>query len=95
MDPTSLDKLNERIDWELFRETLEESLDYSDGKKGGCPPFNPVMMLKVVVLQRYFDLSEEGKTALDHAKGSGVKRSVMLLTEKFAEFHNIRNKPKS
>ena len=54
-----MDKLNERIDWELFRETLEERLDYSDGKKGGRPPFNPVMMLKGVVLQRYFDLSEE------------------------------------
>lgn len=59
MDPTSLDKLDSRIDWELFRETLEETLDYSDGKKGGRPPFDPVMMLKVVVLQRYFDLSEE------------------------------------
>lgn len=58
-NPTSLDRLNDRIDWELFREPLEQKLGYSDGKKGGRPPFDPVMMLKVVVLQRYFDLSEQ------------------------------------
>lgn len=58
-NPTSLDKLNERIDWEFFRESLEKKLGYSDGKKGGRPPFDPVLMLKVVVLQRYFDLSED------------------------------------
>lgn len=59
MDPTSLDKLNERIKWEFFREALEKKLNYSNGKKGGRPPFDPVMMLKVVVLQRYYNLSEE------------------------------------
>jgi transposase, IS5 family len=58
-DPTSLDKLNDRIEWEFFRENLEETLNYSDGKKGGRPPFDPVIMFKVVVLQRYFNLSEE------------------------------------
>lgn len=59
LSPTSLDYLNERIDWEYFRGVLEQKLNYSDGKKGGRPPFDPILMLKVVVLQRYFDLSEE------------------------------------
>ena len=56
---TVLDRLNLVIDWELFRTTLEEQLDYSDQKKGGRPPYDPVFMFKIVVLQKYYGLSEE------------------------------------
>ncbi len=59
LDPTSLDRLNTRIDWEFFRGDLESTLDYKNGSQGGRRPFDPVLMLKVIVLQRYFNLSEE------------------------------------
>jgi IS5 family transposase len=56
---TALDRLDKAVDWELFRPTLEAHLDYSDGTKGGRPPFDPVFMFKIVVLQKYYGLSEE------------------------------------
>ena len=56
---TPLDRLNERVDWELFRVDLEGHLDYRCGSQGGRTPWCPVLMFKVIVLQKYFNLSEE------------------------------------
>jgi len=59
-EPTGLDKLNAVIDFEIFRPTLIEALGYKDRvDRGGNAPFDPVFMFKVVVLQKYFSLSEE------------------------------------
>jgi len=55
---SSLDRLS-IINWESFRAVLESKLDYKDQSKGGRPPWCPVLMLKVLVLQRFFDLSDE------------------------------------
>lgn len=54
-------KLKNTIDWEGFRPLLEEVCGYSqkDKKKGGRPPFDPVLMLKVLILQKYYGLSDE------------------------------------
>lgn len=54
-------KLNKIIDWEGFRALMEEVAGYSsrDKKKGGRPPFDPVLMLKILVLQKYYGLSDE------------------------------------
>lgn len=54
-----LDKLNEQIDFKIFREKLLEILDYGDHEKGGRPAWDPVLMLKVLIIQRYYNLSEE------------------------------------
>lgn len=56
-----INKLNEVIDWEIFRNDLESLLGYDrrDLSKGGRPPFDPVLMLKVLVLQHYHGLSDE------------------------------------
>lgn len=56
---TPLDRLNERLDWELFRHGLEGPLAYRPGAQGGRPPWCPVLMFKILVLQKYYDLSEE------------------------------------
>ena len=56
---TALDKLAGAIDFEGFRGLLEERLDYRSGSQGGRPPFDPVLMFKIVVLQKYYGLSEE------------------------------------
>ncbi len=39
------------VDFELFRPELETALAYADGAKGGRPPFDPVMMFKILVIQ--------------------------------------------
>jgi len=56
-----INKLNGLIDWELFREELESLLGYDvrDPHRGGRPPFDPVLMLQVLVLQKYYGLSDD------------------------------------
>ena len=55
----SLVKLNNRIDFELFRPLLEEILQKEHKGKGGCPPYDYVMMFKILILQRYYSISDD------------------------------------
>ncbi len=54
-------KLRDMIDWESFRPLLEELSGYAgrDWSKGGQPPFDPVFMFKVLILQKYHGLSDD------------------------------------
>lgn len=54
-----LEKLNGRIDWEIFRRVLEEHLRKEDRGKGGRRPYDYVMMFKIMILQRYYNLADE------------------------------------
>ena len=52
-------KLKERIDFEQFRPLLEESL-YKEGKGiGGARPYDYVLMFKILILQRYYNISDD------------------------------------
>lgn len=54
-----LERLDERIDWELFRPSLEELVLKKAKAPGGRPRHDVVMMFKILVLQRYYNLSDE------------------------------------
>jgi len=54
-----LEKLDAVVPWDLFRKPLAKALKRSDGAKGGRPPFCPVMMFKIMVLQALYDLSDD------------------------------------
>lgn len=55
-----LPSLNQLIPWEKFRWNLEKCLGRnSDNSKGGRPPFDSVMMFKILVLQRLYNLSDD------------------------------------
>jgi transposase, IS5 family len=47
------------VDFELFRAELTAALAYSDGSEGGRPPFDPVMMFKILVIQATNNLADE------------------------------------
>ncbi|GBR56822.1 hypothetical protein GCM10007872_23310 [Gluconobacter sphaericus NBRC 12467] len=47
------------VDFEAFRPDLEKALAYSDGSKGGRPPFDPVLMFKILLIQTLNNLSDE------------------------------------
>jgi transposase, IS5 family len=47
------------VDFEIFRSELLKALAYSEGAKGGRPPFDPVMMFKILVIQGANTLSDE------------------------------------
>ena len=46
-----LERLAQVIHFEVFRGDLERALSRSDLAKGGRPPYDPVLMFKVLVLQ--------------------------------------------
>jgi IS5 family transposase len=47
------------VDFELFRPELNAALAYSDGAQGGRPPFDPVLMFKILIIQAANNLSDE------------------------------------
>ena len=46
------------VDFEMFRPQLYAALGYSDRAKGGRPPFAPVLMFKVLVIQAHNNLRQ-------------------------------------
>ena len=54
-----LEKLNKGVDFEMFRVILEESLSKLAKGAGGRPPYDYVLMFKIMILQRYYNLSDE------------------------------------
>ncbi len=54
-----LERLAASVDFELFRSELEMALQRSDRRKGGRPPYDPVLMFKVLVLQTLYTLSDD------------------------------------
>ena len=53
-----LRKLDEYIDWEMFRPILKKAFRKEAKGPGGRPPFDYVMMFKILVLQRLYNLSD-------------------------------------
>ncbi|GAB5511095.1 MAG: hypothetical protein Rhims3KO_24960 [Hyphomicrobiales bacterium] len=57
-DGDPLEVLEATVDFEYFRGWLVEGLGYGDGAKGGRPPFDPVSMFKVLIVQAQHNLSD-------------------------------------
>ena len=55
----SLEKLNHAIDWEHFRPKLTKVFKKQAKGAGGRPPYDYVMLFKVLVLQRIYNLSDD------------------------------------
>ena len=79
----------------IWRLELNTALVYSDGAQGGRPPFDPVMMFKVLVIQTTNNLSDERTEFLINDRlsfmrflGLGLQdrvpdaRTIWLLREK-------------
>jgi IS5 family transposase len=54
-----LEQLAQHIPWARFRKMLEKNLRRSKRPKGGRPPFDAVLMFKVLVLQTLYNLSDD------------------------------------
>ncbi|KFL90076.1 Mobile element protein [Acetobacter malorum] len=54
-----LEAFSRTVDFEAFRPDLDKALAYADGSKGGRPPFDPVLMFKILVIQTLNNLSDE------------------------------------
>lgn len=52
-------KLKERIDFELFRPLLEQAFYQESKGVGGARPYDYVLMFKILILQRYYNISDD------------------------------------
>jgi len=55
-----LEKLHKVIDFEIFRMKLEDNMLNHDKKSSaGCKPYDVVMMFKIILLKRFYNMSDE------------------------------------
>lgn len=55
-----LERLGSHIDFEFFRKLLESALvKQTDKSKGGRPAYDVVLMFKIIILQRYYNVSDD------------------------------------
>jgi transposase, IS5 family len=54
-----LERLAAVVDFELFRGALDAALSRSDRAKGGRPPYDAVLMFKVLILQTLYTLADD------------------------------------
>jgi IS5 family transposase len=55
----SLEKLNRYVDFESFRGILKQTLQKDAEGPGGRPPFDYVMMFKILILQKMYNISDD------------------------------------
>jgi IS5 family transposase len=53
-----LERLNKAIEWKYFREIAEKTLNTGKMTNSGPKPYDPLLMFKILVLQRYYNLSD-------------------------------------
>ena len=54
-----LERLSKGIDFEIFRPILTEKLHVEPKNKGGRRPYDYILMMKILVLQRYYNISDD------------------------------------
>ncbi len=54
-----LEKLNRVIDWAVFEPILAKTGNTDKKSNAGAKPYPPVFMFKILILQRYYNLSDE------------------------------------
>lgn len=54
-----MQRLNKVIDWLLFRQPIEKAFTKTPKGLGGRPPFDKLMLFKIIILQKYYNLSDD------------------------------------
>lgn len=79
------------VDWEAFRPILDKATGYADGTKGGRPPYDVVLMLKILVLASLHNLSDEKTELLVMDRLSWLDFLGLRLGEATPDANTIRN----
>ena len=77
------------VDFEVFRSELTRALAYSDGSQGGRPPFDPVMMFKILVIQAANTLSDERTEFLINDRLSFMRFLGLGLSDRVPDARTI------
>ena len=77
------------VDVEVFRPELTRTLAYSDGAQGGRPPFDPVMMFKILVIQAANNLSDARAEFLINDRLSFMRFLGLSLADRVPDARTI------
>src|SRR5207302_926133 len=77
------------VEFEMFRPELMGALAYSDGSQGGRPPFDPVMMFKILVIQAANALSDERAEFLVNDRLSFMRFLGLGLSDRVPDARTI------
>jgi IS5 family transposase len=77
------------VDFEMFRADLVAALDYSNGAQGGRPPFDPVMMFKILVIAAMDNLSDERAEFLINDRVSFMRFLGLSLADRVPDARTI------
>src|SRR3546814_12625224 len=86
-----LEVLERTVDFEYFRVWLVEGLGYADGSKGGRPPFDPVMMFKILILQAQHNLSDARTEYMIRDRLSWMRFLGFALGDRTPDENTIRH----
>lgn len=87
-----LEKLSKRINFEAFREELETIYDKKDRKSNaGARPYDYVMMLKILILQRLYNLSDEQMEYQLNDRLSFRRFLRLKLSDRIPDYNTIWN----
>jgi len=86
-----LEKINNTINWEIFREPIERRIRKDDYSKGGRPPYDSVYMFKIIMLQDWNNTSDENTEYLINDRLSFQRFLGMELGEKAPDRNTIWN----
>lgn len=84
-----LEAFRAAVDFETFRPDLNAALCYSDGSQGGRPPFDPVMMFKILVIQAANNLSDERTEFLINDRLSFMRFPGLSLSDRVPDARTI------
>ena len=91
-----LETFRSAVDFELFRPELNAALSYTDRTEGGRPPFDPVLMFKILVIQATNNLSDERAEFLINDRLSFMRFLGLGLEDRVPDARTIwlfREKP--
>ena len=77
------------VDFEMFRPDLDAALAYSDGAQGRRPPFDPVTVFKVLVIQTTNSLSDERAEFLINDRLSFMRFLGLGLSDRIPDARTI------
>lgn len=59
MQGDPLEQLHRVVDWNIFLPTLKKMLNTEKRSNAGAKPWSPLLMFKILILQRYYNLSDD------------------------------------
>ncbi len=86
-----LERLNQIVDFEVFRADLERAAPRGDRSKGGRPPYDHILMFKVLILQASHSLSDERTEYLIKDRLSFMRFLGLTLADRVPDANSIWN----